>query len=76
MTLDSRRLLITTDVGLAINRAAVMRDAQRQWRQMSRHGWDWRQCVRFSHHKAMGQRDLLAFTAVEAAMRRLLNGPQ
>jgi hypothetical protein len=73
--IDSRRQLIDIR-SFTIDKAAVMRDAQRQWRQMSRHGSDWRQCVRFSHHKAMGQRDLLAFTAVEAAMRRLLNGPE
>ena len=29
-----------------------MHDAQRQWWQMSQHAWDWRQCVRFWHHKA------------------------
>ncbi len=69
--IDSRRQLI--DIGsFTIDKAAVMRDARRQWRQMSRHGWDWGQCVRFSHHKAKGQRDLLAFAAVEAAMQRVL----
>lgn len=73
--IDSRRQLI--DIGsFTIDKAAVMHDAQRQWRQMSQHGWDWRQCVRFAHHKARGQRDLLAFTAVEIAMRQILDGPR
>ena len=71
MTFGCRRQLI--DIGsFTIDRAAVMHDAKRQWQQMSQHGWDWRQCVRFSHQKARGQRDLIAFAAVEEAMRRVL----
>ncbi len=36
----------------AYNRAAIMRDAHRQFHQMRRHGWTWRRCLSFAYAKA------------------------
>ena len=35
-----------------VNRAAVFMDARRQYRLMSRLGWSWRECLRYSWLRA------------------------
>lgn len=42
--------LLTTDG--RVDRAAVFLDARRQHRVMSRHGWDWPECLRYSWLRA------------------------
>jgi hypothetical protein len=38
------------------DRAAIMKDAHRQRRQMARHGWSWSRCLEFSWSKAKAMR--------------------
>jgi hypothetical protein len=40
-------------------RAAIMKDAHRQRRQMARHGWSWSRCLTFSWAKARAMRERL-----------------
>jgi hypothetical protein len=40
----------------AYDRAAIMRDAHRQRRQMTRHGWTWSRCLSFAWTKAKAMR--------------------
>ncbi len=39
------------------DRAAILRDARRQFLVMHCHGWSWRQCVRYSWTRARAMRD-------------------
>jgi hypothetical protein len=41
------------------DRAAIMKDAHRQRRQMARHGWSWGRCLAFSWSKAKAMRQRL-----------------
>lgn len=43
-----------------LDRAAVMREAHKQWRQSKRLGleWDWSRCLRFAWHKAKGKKEI------------------
>lgn len=45
---------------MVIERAAVMREAHRQWRQSKRLGlgWDFGGCLRFAWHKAKGKKEI------------------
>ncbi len=47
-----------------LNRAAVMREAWRQFRQMKPRGWTFGRCLSFAWNKARGQRDLALVAAV------------
>ncbi len=40
----------------AFDRAAIMRDAHRQYRQMRRFGWSWSRCLSFAWSKAKAMR--------------------
>lgn len=42
------------------DRAAVMREAHKQWRQSKRLGlgWDFGRCLRFAWHKAKGKKEI------------------
>lgn len=42
------------------DRAAVMREAHKQWRQSKRLelGWDFARCLRFAWHKAKGKKEI------------------
>ncbi len=42
----------------AFDRAAIMRDAHRQFGQMRRHGWSWGRCLRFAWARARAMRDV------------------
>lgn len=52
-----------------IDRAAVMRDAHRQWRVMARHGWSWADSVAYSSRRGREQKRQSEFLRVELAMR-------
>jgi hypothetical protein len=47
--------LLTSDGRL--DRAAILRDARRQFLTMQRHGWGWRQCVRYSWTRAKAEKE-------------------
>jgi hypothetical protein len=51
----NRRINDATPTG-ANDKAAIMRDANRQRRQMARHGWSWSRCLAFSWSKAKAMR--------------------
>lgn len=57
-----------------ISRAAVQREARRQYEQAQRLGLGWTlaQCLRFSWHKARGQKELSVFNQVERAARGIM----
>jgi hypothetical protein len=54
-----------------IDRAAIMRDAHRQWRVMSRHGWSWSESLTYSAQRGREQKRLSEFIRLERAMRAL-----
>ncbi|RTL86053.1 MAG: hypothetical protein EKK29_10540 [Hyphomicrobiales bacterium] len=54
-----------------------MLSAHRTYRAMNWRGpsdWPFARCLRLAHAEIAGRRDLIAFAAVEASMRALLEG--
>jgi hypothetical protein len=54
------------------DKAAILRDARRQFLTMQRHGWGWRQCVRYSWTRAKAQKDRDATARAMEAMQELI----
>lgn len=53
-----------------VNRAAVILDAKRQHRVLSRHGWDWPECLRYSWLRARAMQHNAARTEMENELCR------
>lgn len=52
-----------------IDRRAVVRDAHRQWRVMSRLGWDWPDCLTYSWRRAQAAQQQDAMEAIGRMIR-------
>jgi hypothetical protein len=62
--------LLTPDGRL--DRSAILRDARRQFLTMQRHGWGWRQCVRYSWTRAKAQKDRDATACAVEVMKETI----
>jgi hypothetical protein len=54
------------------DRAAILRDARRQFLAMGRHGWSWRQCVRYSWTRGKAERDRDGTACAMETMRQTI----
>jgi hypothetical protein len=65
----------------AVDRSALMRDAQREWRDARRRGWDqpdadrwtWSRCLRLAQARARREREMRAVEMIGNAVRQMVD---